>query len=67
MKILSKSHSSRMISNLNLNRVPEVVCTTYEESVINSFCNKYVANKYILRDLENPSGKYFFVHAKKTV
>ena len=65
MKILSKSHSSRMISNLNLNRVPEVVCTTYEESVINSFCNKYVANKYILRDVENPSGKYFFCTCKE--
>lgn len=65
MKINSKKHSANIISKLNLNRVPEVVCGIYEASVIHSFCDKYVSKKYILRDLENPSGKYFFCHSKE--
>jgi len=64
MKILSKAHSASIISKLNLNRVPEIVCDIYEASVIESFCDKYVVKKYILRDVENPSGKYFLCHNK---
>ena len=65
MKILSKAHSANIISKLNLNRVPEVICKIYETSVIQSFCDKYISKKYILRDLENPSGKYFFCNNKE--
>lgn len=65
MKILSKAHSASIIANLNLNRVPEVICKTYESSVIESFCDKYIEKKYILRDLENANGKYFFCYNKE--
>lgn len=65
MKIESKKHSANIIKKLNLNRVPEVVCDTYEKFVIESFCDKYVAKTYILRDVENPSGKYFLCHSKE--
>lgn len=65
MKILSKAHSASIISKLNLNRVPEVACNIYEASVIRSFCDKHVSKKYILRDLENPNGKYFFCSNKE--
>jgi len=65
MKIESKKHSASVIKKLNLNRVPEIVCDVYEASVIESFCDKYVANKYILRDVENPSGKYFICKSKQ--
>lgn len=64
MKINSKKHSASIISKLNLNRVPEIVCEIYEASVIESFCDKYVEKKYILRDVENASGKYFLCHNK---
>lgn len=65
MKINSKKHSASIISKLNLNRVPEIVCEIYESSVIDVFCDKYIAKKYILRDLETASGKYFFCHNKE--
>lgn len=64
MKITSKRHSASIISKLNLNRVPEIVCETYEASVIESFCDKHIENTYILRDVENPSGKFFVCHSK---
>jgi hypothetical protein len=65
MKILSKKHSASVIKKLNLNRVPEVVCDIYEEDVIVSFCEKFVEKTYILRDVQNPSGKYFLCHNKE--
>ena len=64
MKINSKKHSASVISKLNLNRVPEIVCETFEASVIEAFCDKYIEKTYILRDVENPSGKYFLCHSK---
>ena len=64
MRIESKKQSASIIKMLNLNRVPEVVCDVYETAVIESFCDKYVAKTYILRDVENPSGKYFLCNNK---
>ena len=60
MKILSKKHSSEVIKNLNLNRVPEIVLSAYDQQSIIQFCKKYPSTKYILRDVDNPSGAYFF-------
>lgn len=60
MKILSKKHSSEVIKNLNLNRVPELVLGVYDKDAIIKFCNNYPSDRYILRDVDNPSGKYFF-------
>ena len=65
MKINSKKHSSDVIKKLNLNRVPELICSFYEPGIINDFCNKYIAKKYVLRDLESPSGKYFICKSKE--
>lgn len=65
MKINSKKQSANIIKKLNLNRVPEVVCEIYEPSVIETFCNKYFAKRYILRDAENPSGKYYLCNNKE--
>ena len=59
MKINSKKHSSELIKMLNLNRVPEIVCTQYNKAEIREFCENYVEKTYILRDVVNPSGKYY--------
>lgn len=65
MKINSKKHSASVIAKLNLNRVPEVVCDIYDPNVIENFCNKYISKKYVLRDAESASGKYFFCKSKE--
>lgn len=65
MRIDSKKHSSSIINQLNLNRVPEIVCDTFQKEVIESFCDQNIAKIYILRDLETPSGKYFFCKSKE--
>ena len=59
MKILSKRHSSEVIKQLRLNGVPEKVFTSFDEQAIRSFCEKWFSTLYILRDVTNPSGKYF--------
>ena len=64
MKILSKEESSKIISRLNLNGVPEVVFHKYDREAVEKFCDKYVVSRYILRDLENPSGQYYFCKNK---
>ena len=30
-----------------------------------NFCDKYVVSRYILRDLENPIGQYYFCKSKE--
>ena len=65
MKIESKKHSSQVIKNLNLNRVPELILNQFDKDAIAEFCDKNKSNLYILRDLQNPSGKYYFCKTKK--
>ena len=60
MIIESKKHSSEIIKKLRLNGVPEFTFLDYDEEAINNFCKKYPSTKYILRDLDNPNGQYFF-------
>ena len=59
MKILSKKQSSEIIKKLGLNRVPEIILSQYDKDAICNFCNTHPSTKYILRDLDNPNGKYF--------
>lgn len=67
MKINSKKHSSDIIKKLNLNRVPEMVCYVFDEESLSAFCDKFPSIKYILRDVENASGTYFFCKDKQEV
>ena len=67
MQIKSKKESSNLIKNLNLNRVPELVLNTYNENEITKFCEANKSNLYILRDLVNPNGSYYFCKTKEEV
>lgn len=64
-KITSKANSSTVINNLNLNRVHEIVCSIYDKGTIELLCDKNIASKYVLRDLENACGKYFICKSKE--
>lgn len=64
MIVRSKKHSSELIKRLGLNGVPEEVFTRYNRETIEYFCDSNPASKYILRDLDNPSGKYFICNSK---
>ena len=64
MKIISKEESSKIIARLNLNGVPEIVLHKFNKKLIEEFCDKFVVSKYILRDLENPIGQYYFCKNK---
>lgn len=65
MKVKSKKHSSELIKQLGLNGVPEATFKTYDVQAIENFCNENPANTYILRDLDNPSGKFFVCKSKQ--
>ena len=65
MKILSKKHSGQIIKKLNLNRVPEIVLTEYNAEIISNFCDNNASTKYILRDLDNTSGQFYFCLSKE--
>ena len=65
MNVMSKKHSSELISKLNLNRVPEILIEKYDENKIDEFCKKYQEPVYILRDLDSPSGLFFVCKSKK--
>ena len=65
MNVLSKKHSSELIRDLNLNRVPEILLDSYDEMKIGDFCDKYNEPIYILRDLESPNGMFFVCKSKK--
>lgn len=65
MEVKSKRHSSELIRDLNLNRVPEMILDKYDASKIEDFCNQYQEPVYILRDLDSPSGMFFVCKSKE--
>ena len=67
MNVLSKKHSSELIRDLNLNRVPEILLDSYDEMKIGDFCDKYNEPIYILRDLESPNGMFFVCKSKEAM
>ena len=60
MKILSKTDSLNQIKKMGLNSVPEIVVNPSDSDKVVSFMMKYPASEYVLRDVENPLGQFYY-------
>ncbi len=62
MKILNKTDSLTQIKKLGLNTVPETVIAPNNIDKLQEFIKKYPAKQYVLRDVENPLGNYYYAN-----
>jgi hypothetical protein len=56
----SKAESRYLIEKLNLNRVPEIFIDNKDYDAMKKFIELNKSTLYIIRDAENPNGKYYY-------
>lgn len=61
MQARNKNESFRLMNMLGVNRVPEVIVKKEDIKDIKRFFEANEGMRFVMRDNENPQGKYFFV------